>query len=215
MSDTANYRPDIFNVGNTQSAKNIILTPETGQTTDERWEKETPYVVDLFEPYLSSNDCTRMDLLRVLDFGCGIGRLSRELILRRADVTVLGIDISISMRALANAYVASDRFIAASAEYGIETHFNFALSVWALQHVLQPEKEVDFIHDRLKKGGRFFIINENQRVVPTDKGWMDDGVDLYAILWEKFGAPIASGKLDPEKTSQHMADRTYWAVFQK
>lgn len=215
---SAQYRPEVFNAGNTQSAKNIILTPETGQTTDERWEKETPYVVDLLSPHLSiTYRSPGMGIFWVLDFGCGIGRLSRELLLKSQPTMVVGLDISTNMRALAIAYVNHAGFTTMAAEMLQRTdlRFHFAISVWSLQHVFEPQKEIDMIFDRLYNYGRLFIINEKIRVVPTDQGWVDDGIDLYEILVKRFGQPIAEGKLDPEMTSQHMADRTYWAVFQK
>jgi hypothetical protein len=51
MSDDAKkvkvvYRPQVFDVPDVDAAKAIILTPERGTTTAERWEVETPYLVD-------------------------------------------------------------------------------------------------------------------------------------------------------------------------
>src|SRR5258706_10939744 len=52
------------------------MTPE-GATTAERWENETPYLADLIAEQF---DITADSLL--LDYGCGIGRMSHELIKR-------------------------------------------------------------------------------------------------------------------------------------
>ena len=47
----------------------------------------------------------------VLDYGCGIGRMAKELILRH-NCRVIGVDISPNMRALSVQYVNSDNFFA-------------------------------------------------------------------------------------------------------
>ena len=88
----ATYRPEIFEVGDLQSAKEIILTPEPDTTTEERWEYETPFLVDEIGRALTL-DSTSF----VLDYGCGVGRLAKELI-KRHQCHVLGVDISSSMR---------------------------------------------------------------------------------------------------------------------
>jgi len=68
------FNKDNYEVDTLEQAKALILTPESGTTTEERWENETPYLCKnigaLLEP--SANDC-------VLDYGCGTGRLSKAL----------------------------------------------------------------------------------------------------------------------------------------
>src|SRR5215470_15608513 len=99
------YNPAVFNVSTISQAMSIILTPEES-TTEERWRLETPYVCDLIA---KSVDIAPNSF--VLDYGCGIGRIAKELIARHG-CRVIGVDISPSMRALAPIYVASDRFFA-------------------------------------------------------------------------------------------------------
>ena len=88
-------------------AKRIILTPE-GQSSEQRWQRETPLLVALIE-----RGCEINEHSWVLDYGCGIGRLAKTLI-ERHDCRVVGVDISPSMRALAANYVNSPRFLACS-----------------------------------------------------------------------------------------------------
>src|SRR5260221_8560231 len=97
------YRPDIFEVSDLESAMQIILTPETGTTTQERWEYETPYLVNEIGRTLGLDDNSC-----VLDYGCGVGRIARGLI-ERYHCFVIGVDISTGMRQLAPEYVKSDR----------------------------------------------------------------------------------------------------------
>src|SRR5689334_11703310 len=97
------YHPDIFEVDDIESAKQIILTPEVGTTTQERWERETPFLVEEIGRALGldENSC-------VLDYGCGIGRLAKGLI-ERYQCFVIGMDISTGMLLLAPKYVWSER----------------------------------------------------------------------------------------------------------
>ena len=69
------YHPDIFEVNDLKSAMEIILTTERGITTQERWEYETPYLVDEIGRAieLDHQSC-------VIDYGCGVGRIAKGLI---------------------------------------------------------------------------------------------------------------------------------------
>lgn len=80
MTDTkrpkvATYRPDVFDGTDIDSAMRIILTEEAGTTTEERWQRETPYLVNEIGRALELDAQSR-----VLDYGCGIGRIAKGLI---------------------------------------------------------------------------------------------------------------------------------------
>lgn len=99
------YYKDMFKVQNMEQAQNIILTEEQqGGDYRQRWERETEYMKTLFVGGLGD-----LNGKTVLDFGCGIGRLSKAL-LEQYDCRVLGVDISPDMRRMAADYVNSDRF---------------------------------------------------------------------------------------------------------
>jgi SAM-dependent methyltransferase len=98
MPMQATYNSGIFEVANLDDARRIILTPEGGLTTDERWESETPYLVGL----VAENLQLTADSV-IVDYGCGIGRLARELIARYG-CRVVGVDISAQMRSLAERF---------------------------------------------------------------------------------------------------------------
>jgi SAM-dependent methyltransferase len=90
------YRPEIFNPSSVDDARRIILTPEPGLSTDERWDRETPYLADRLVETMMPDESSL-----VLDFGCGIGRLAKAVI-ERSGCTVIGVDISARMRAYAH-----------------------------------------------------------------------------------------------------------------
>jgi len=97
------YDPSVFQVNDLAAAMKIILTEEDS-SSDKRWKTETPYAMDLIGQYLTID---RDSLL--LDYGCGIGRVAKELIARYG-CRVIGTDISAQMRALAPSYVNSTDF---------------------------------------------------------------------------------------------------------
>src|SRR5262249_9213972 len=151
------YNPEIFSVRNVGEAKAIILTAETS-TTEVRWEQETPLLCGLIEARTNISPETV-----VLDYGCGIGRIAKALI-ERHGCSVVGVDISPSMRALSVEYVGSDRFFACAPEMlglltGAGLRFDLAISVWVLQHCLMPADDIGLVRDGLRPGGRLFVVN--------------------------------------------------------
>jgi 2-polyprenyl-3-methyl-5-hydroxy-6-metoxy-1,4-benzoquinol methylase len=137
------------------AAKRIILTPEGGSRTIERWTIETPYLVRLIMDHVILD---RNSL--VLDYGCGIGRIAKELI-RQTGCHVIGVDICPSMLSLTYPYVHSDNFSAISQTTfkGLSWDFDLAICVWVLQHCLEPDKDIAYIYDALKDNGDLFVVN--------------------------------------------------------
>jgi len=127
---------------------------------------------------------------RLLDFGCGIGRVAKALI-ERYRCSVVGIDISAQMRELAVGYVNSDRFAVREPEdldRMIEEGFRAtgAYACWVLQHCLAPRQDIRRIRSALVPGALFFVLNSTKRCVPTDRGWGTDGNAIEELLAEEF-----------------------------
>src|SRR5207248_9727532 len=127
------FRPDVFEVNSVEEAKWITVTPERGISSDERWQKETPYHVEDIGKHLALGRGSY-----VLDYGCGVGRLAKALI-GAYGCRVIGVDQSKSMRLLAPEYVLSDRF-AVWAPTALEkmnaqgSQFDAAIRPWSIQH---------------------------------------------------------------------------------
>lgn len=209
----AHYRPDVFLVQDQQQAREIILTPEFGMTTDERWEFETGYlapeIVKFLEPSQES---------LILDFGCGLGRLSKA-ILGQAPCRILGVDISVSMRQLAPGYVVDENFSVVSHQVFVAMvahglRVNAAIALWVLQHCPQVDREVALIHQALSSGGRFYVLNNKHSAIPTDIGWVSDGTDLLTILREQFQT-LKVGTLPPGVTHQEISRHSFIAELRK
>lgn len=207
------YDPRVFDAADVESAKFVILTPTPDMTTTERWEVETRNLVDLLGriTMLDRNSC-------VLDYGCGIGRLAKGLI-DRYGCRVVGVDISARMRDLARDYVQSDRFVVCSPDEldrrvssGLQaTH---ACACWVIQHCLEPDADLERIHSTLADGAWFFVLNSNLRLVPTDRGWVQDGISIEKLLAARFEV-VAKADNPAEVVSPILAGQSYSMLLRK
>jgi SAM-dependent methyltransferase len=99
---SAKFNSKLYEVESVEHARALILTAEQGTTTDERWEKETDFLASEIGETLALKET---DI--VLDYGCGIGRVSKVLI-EQYGCRVVGVDASKSMRLMAPDYVLSN-----------------------------------------------------------------------------------------------------------
>ena len=213
VQETVEYNPNIFDKKNLDEAKKIILTNEKNITSEQRWENETPYII---ESISSKIDITKDSL--IVDFGCGIGRVAKELI-EKYGCKVVGVDISTSMRTHAIEYVNSPNFQALSVEQfknllyqGVR--FDVAIAVWVLQHCVEPLIEISLLRDALKPNGKFYVLNNIQMAVPTNKGWVSQKTDVFGLLEDQFELQIKS-KLPLEAGNEYISKHTYEAVYTK
>lgn len=202
------YDPSVFDVASLKQAKAIILTAE-GLGTDARWERETPWLADLAVAKLGlSRDS------RVLDYGCGVGRIARALI-GRSDCVVFGMDLSARMRALAPDYVSSPRF--RILEEGVQPPVcSAAIAVWVLQHAERPEEDLERIAEALCPNGKFFLVNNIERAIPVsrngrDRGFVPDTVDLDRLVLDRFRV-LEEGHLPPDLAPLG-PEWTYWKLL--
>jgi SAM-dependent methyltransferase len=213
------YYPEVFDAKSLDAAKNIILTNEgEGADTETRWALETPYITALTREHLQPTHASV-----VIDYGCGIGRISKELI-EQTDCLVVGVDISPEMRAMALEYVSSDRFIAVSptqldslVSAGLRA--DSAIAIWVLQHCFSPSDEVERMKRALRGGGKLLVLNMYVRAVPAvieavaeDQPkflWANDAVDVAALLRAEFSV-VGLGEPD-QRQVPNMADAgAYW-----
>ncbi len=207
------YTESVFHAQSLADARRIILTPSGGQSSDERWERETPHVVDLVVARLLLTSGST-----VLDYGCGIGRVAKGLI-NATGCSVVGVDISPQMREMAKGYVASPRFVVYSPEAfrflvkdGLRV--DAAISIWVLQHVTDPRAMLRDIAEALGPDGRFFLLNDHVRHVPTNMGWLNDGIDQRQAVAEHF-TEFETGALAAEVAPEERRQRSFWAVYQR
>ncbi|BFU78735.1 hypothetical protein ALC152_19500 [Arcobacter sp. 15-2] len=205
------YNPNIFNKKDLDEAKRIILTHEKNITSEVRWENETPYLIDSISNKISFNGESL-----VVDFGCGIGRLSKELI-EKFGCRVVGVDISPTMREHATQYVNSNKFQAISPKQyknmifqGVR--FDTALAVWVLQHCIDPVSDIALIQSSLKENGSFFVLNNIQTAIPTNKGWVSNKLDIFSVLEDFFELEIKQ-KLPVSAGNEYISKHTFEALY--
>lgn len=184
VDKVAAYNPGIFSVSGIEAAKRVILTPEGPATPEERWRRETPALLGMMKGHWKLGDG-----VTVVDYGCGIGRLAKELC--ALGCKVVGVDISQEMRRLAVQYVDSFRFSAVSPEEFVSMldggfTCDYACAVWVLQHSLTPDKDISLIARALRSGGSLFVVNNKySRALPVSGGgWKDDHIDIWKLCGE-------------------------------
>jgi SAM-dependent methyltransferase len=208
------YSRTVFEVPDLEAARRIILTPEGDQDTEARWARETPYLVDLIGQQLRPTARTLL-----IDYGCGVGRMSKALI-ERFGCRVLGVDISERMRALAPDYVASQHFSVVSPQmlYSMASRgfrADGGLCVWVLQHCFRPLDDMTLLRMGLSDAARLFVVNLTGRAVPTAEGrWANDGVDVEDALSKMF-ALEQRGDVDGEVTPPEVSSVSFWATYRQ
>lgn len=203
------YSSRIFDVQTMDQAKRIILTKEGDRSTEDRWRTETPYLMSLIEKNFELDNKSV-----ILDYGCGIGRMAKALI-DKYGCSVVGVDISASMRALAASYVSYSSFFSCSPDMldRIGIKFDAAISIWVLQHCHIVEDDINRIYKALNPGAGLFVVNDHRRIVPTNEvGWFDDKKDVKEILSKSFEKEIVSD-LDVEKIGKLIAPSSYWSIW--
>jgi SAM-dependent methyltransferase len=173
------YIKECFDVVTFEQAKHVVLSNEPDKP--DKFEKETRYLVDT----ISKQEFIKLDDNSVvLDFGCGMGRVSKEVI-TQFNCKVIGLDISPSMLMFAKLYTANMDKFTGTHNYSVPESIDVALSILALQHAENAQREVDNIINTLKPNGVFILLNEPGR-------WIPMGVDHQGIIiWEDDGFKVS------------------------
>lgn len=162
---------DIWQVDSIPKAKRVILTGDT----DKRWDNSLDDAIDISYVIPFGGD--------ILDFGCGIGRMSKAFLDSRTDVSVYGVDTSASMLKLAREYVGTtDRLTLSNRMPGDK--FDLVWVSYVLQHMEQGSV-YEFVETLLHSGSNLLCVtNMFKRRVwnwQTDK-YEDDGFDIEGLL---------------------------------
>jgi SAM-dependent methyltransferase len=108
---------------------------------------------------------------RLLDVGCGPGRLTRRIAERCPALRVTGIDISADMIRQAQRGPALPNLEFRQGEPGQAApsgEFDFAISVLSFHHWEEPERDLANVHAALRPGGRFWIYEPDPEASNED-----------------------------------------------
>lgn len=206
------YNPDFFKPESFEHAQSLILTPEGG-TTAGRWEKETQWALNMLTTFSPVDENSR-----VLDWGCGVGRLSRALI-QAHGCSVVGVDLQPEMLELANDYVNHKNFLSVALsdapsllKSGTFTH---VMCVWVLQHSPYIEQEIPLLWHLLQPGGTIFVVENITKAIPNQTSFYDDGVPTTTVL-EKTGFETqAQGLIPSHVTTPRVHKNSWWRLLSK
>jgi len=182
-----------------------------GLTMQQRWDKETPVFAKAILSHLPQIGRGPHGINQILDYGCGPGRIAKELLLQadsaNRDIVVWGTDNSPEMLVQAREYVGpippiettSGAFIARFSTVEpqgmaqFSQYFDLCYLVYCLQHMpaIEIRDALQRIWTFLKDDGLlFYCSSENRMAVRFDGGgFFDDrflGVNLMAEISRFF-----------------------------
>jgi 2-polyprenyl-3-methyl-5-hydroxy-6-metoxy-1,4-benzoquinol methylase len=182
------YFKEVFSPPSFHEALNVCVTIDPNDPA--KVENETRFLLDFLKHNFLISPTTN-----VMDFGCGVGRVSKSII-DIVGCTVVGIDISESMINNAIQYVGSEKFIPVLYRKGInisnKPKFDLTIASLVLQHVEDPSTDIKFISDTMVPGGTLVLVNEEVRFVPRgvdEQGfvvWEDDGFNIHQEVSKYF-----------------------------
>jgi SAM-dependent methyltransferase len=173
------YIKEAFDVTTFAQAKNVVLSDDPNDP--KKFDRETDFLVDTIK-----DNITITDESVVLDFGCGMGRVSKKLI-DTFNCNVVGVDISDSMLTFARLYTANIKKFVPSKECPEPNTVDVALAILVLQHTEHPKQEIDKICNALKPDGYLVLVNEAGRLIPggVENGfvkWTTDNFDVFGEI---------------------------------
>lgn len=173
------FKPHSFEEGRHSVTGNCNEIP-----MQERYEKETPVFAENILALTTGK--------RILDYGCGVGRLSKEILAQaKEDVLVVGIDSSDQMLKLARENVNNSRFVPLF-PCELETYqekFDTIFCVYVLQHIpaIEIREALWRIYTHLKDDSIFIYCSSDYRMaVRYDNGGFFDDRFLGVNLQEEI-----------------------------
>ena len=198
---------------------------ETNSWNADRYHKHAHFVSELALPVVALLDPKEGE--KILDLGCGEGRLGLEIAKRGAEV--YGVDLSPEMvnQAIANGLEAE---VMSATEMPFEQEFDAVFSNATLHWVREPELAVKHIAKALKSGGRFIaefggegnvqhivmamrtVFERHPEYGKFDDFWFFPTPEQYTQILERHGFEVHTIELIPRPTP--IDDIAHWlAVF--
>lgn len=152
---------------------------------DVRWKEETPVFAKRILDYSWGKEKPGYT---ILDYGCGVGRIAKEIISQNPNVTVIGVDDSADQLKLAKEYVNDSRFIPVL-PCDLNQKVDLVYCVYVLQHIpsIEIREVLQRIHTFLKPGGKLIYCSSDYRMaIRFDGGGFCDDRFLGVNLREEI-----------------------------
>jgi ADP-heptose:LPS heptosyltransferase/SAM-dependent methyltransferase len=186
MENRALKDHNLFKPKNLEEGKHAVVGDCNGFTMQQRWEAETHVFARKILGFVK-------DEAEILDYGCGVGRLAKEILRQSPSVFVTGLDASADMRAQAEKYVEHVNFSTVAPRGLKSSKFDLVYLVYVLQHVpaIEIREILARIHYHLKENGILVYCSSDFRMAIRydGQGFFDDsflGVDLRAEVDRYF-----------------------------
>lgn len=189
---------NLFKPTDLETAKHAAVGDCNGYTMEQRYTLETPLFAEAILKHVNHHS-------RILDYGCGPGRLAKEILKQQPAIFIDGVDASRDMVDLSVQNVMSRNY---RAMLPVEIRGKYALiyCVYVLQHApaIEIREILNRIYDHLEDDGVFVYCSSDYRMAIRydGGGFFDDrflGVDLRAEV-EKLFIPVE--ELFNEQTRQ-------------
>lgn len=185
---------NLFKPKTLEEAMHSVVGDCNGIPMAERWEKETPLFAERILAHVDNRPG-----FTICDYGCGCGRMAKEVLRQNKNVTVIGLDASSDELALAKEYVNDSRFIPVL-PYELNQKVDLVYSIYCLQHcpAIDLREVLQRIHTFLKDDGVFIYCSSDYRMAIRfdGQGFFDDrflGVNireeikrLFDYQWKLF-----------------------------
>jgi ADP-heptose:LPS heptosyltransferase/2-polyprenyl-3-methyl-5-hydroxy-6-metoxy-1,4-benzoquinol methylase len=179
---------NLFKPRDLEEGKHAVVGDCNGFTMQQRWDVETPLFAKEILKYAPENAV-------ILDYGCGVGRLAKEVLSQRSDVSVVGVDASVDMVEQSKKYVNNERFTSVLPYdlRNLKTKFDVCYCIYVLQHCpsIDLRTSIERIHFFLKDEGTFAYCSSDYRMAIRfdGQGFHDDrylGVDIREEISKVF-----------------------------
>ena len=171
-----------FKINGLKEGKESVVGNCNGHSCEERWNEETPLFVRAILRNLPKGATS------VLDYGCGVGRLAKEVLKQNSKVTVYGVDASADELKYAKEDVNDSRFVPLLPEQ-VTFKVDLIYCIYVLQHVpaIELRHAIERMHYFLKPGGKLVYCSSDYRMAINDGGGFTDDRGLGVNIRREIG----------------------------
>ncbi len=210
MTVNLECNPTLVEKKSTEATEKIILTSGFGIDTDNGEEKVIKYLSKDICDFFKTLDRNSI----VVDYGCGAGGLSKELI-KNIGCKVIGVDTRSLIKKTAKEYADSDNFEAISPAVFREKildglRVDGIISLCTMQHSKAPTEDVAILKSSLKQDGFFYAVTNKISTTIASNGSLNNGVNILALLEFNF-TNLESSTLPKDVANDKLHSETFIA----